>query len=81
MTDGGSIMVMTYYGSAKLCRITDVMAVAKASLEATSRYVADDLGPQKIRVNANTAGPINTLAARGISQLARCSRLIGIVHR
>ena len=67
MTDGGSIITMTYYGSQKVVPRYNVMGVAKASLEATVRYLAADLGGQKIRVNAISAGPLNTLAARGIS--------------
>ena len=67
MTDGGSIVAMTYYGSEKVIPKYNVMGVAKASLEATTRYLAYDLGKQKIRVNCISAGPVNTLAARGIS--------------
>jgi enoyl-[acyl-carrier protein] reductase I len=69
MTDGGSIMTMTYYGAEKVVPHYNVMAVAKAALECTVRYLASDLGPKKIRVNAISAGPIRTLAARGISGL------------
>ena len=69
MTDGGSIMTMTYYGAARVVPKYNVMAVAKAALECTVRYLASDLGPKKIRVNAISAGPIKTLAARGISGL------------
>src|SRR6184192_92115 len=67
MTDGGSIVAMTYYGSEKVVPHYNVMGVAKASLEASVRYLAYDLGPKKIRVNCISAGPMNTLAARGIS--------------
>ncbi len=67
MTDGGSILAMTYYGSEKVIPHYNVMGVAKASLEATTRYLAYDLGQRKIRVNCISAGPVNTLAARGIS--------------
>lgn len=67
MTDGGSIVAMSYYGSEKVVPHYNVMGVAKASLEATARYLAYDLGPKKIRVNCISAGPVNTLAARGIS--------------
>lgn len=67
MTDGGSIMTMTYYGAEKVVPKYNVMGVAKAALEATVRYLAYDLGKHKIRVNAISAGPIKTLAARGIS--------------
>lgn len=70
MTGGGSIMTMTYFGAEKVVPKYNVMGVAKAALEATTRYLAYDLGPQQIRVNAISAGPIKTLAARGISGLA-----------
>jgi enoyl-[acyl-carrier protein] reductase I len=64
---GGSILTMTYYGAEKVVPHYNVMGVAKASLEATARYLAYDLGPKKIRVNCISAGPVQTLAARGIS--------------
>jgi enoyl-[acyl-carrier protein] reductase I len=67
MTDGGSIVAMTYYGAEKVVPHYNVMGVAKASLEASARYLAYDLGPKKIRVNCISAGPMNTLAARGIA--------------
>ncbi len=67
MTNGGSIIAMTYYGAVKVVPHYNVMGVAKASLEASVRYLAYDLGPRKIRVNAISAGPVNTLAARGIA--------------
>ena len=67
MTEGGSIIAMTYRGSVKVVPRYNVMGVAKASLEASVRYLAYDLGPKKIRVNAISAGPVNTLAARGIA--------------
>jgi len=69
MEDGGSIITMTYYGAEKVVPHYNVMAVAKAALECTVRYLAHDLGKKKIRVNAISAGPIKTLAARGISGL------------
>jgi enoyl-[acyl-carrier protein] reductase I len=69
MADGGSIVTLTYYGAEKVVPKYNVMGVAKAALEATVRYLANDLGPKKIRVNAISAGPIKTLAARGVSQL------------
>src|SRR5258708_5640184 len=69
MTDGGSIITLTYYGSEKVVPRYNVMGVAKAALEATVRYLAYDLGKQKVRVNAISAGPIKTLAARGIGGL------------
>jgi enoyl-[acyl-carrier protein] reductase I len=67
MPEGGSVVAMTYYGSEKVMPHYNVMGVAKASLEASTRYLAFDLGPKKIRVNCISAGPVNTLAARGIS--------------
>ena len=67
MTDGGSIVAMTYYGSEKVVPKYNVMGVAKASLEATTRYLAYDLGKQKVRVNCISAGPLKTLAAMGVS--------------
>ncbi len=67
MSEGGSIIAMTYYGSEKVVPHYNVMGVAKASLEASCRYLAYDLGPKKIRVNCISAGPVQTLAARGIS--------------
>ena len=69
MTDGGSIMTMTYYTAEKVVPNYNVMAVAKAALESTVRYLAWNLGPRNIRVNAISAGPIKTLAARGIGSL------------
>ena len=57
---------MTYYGSEKVAASYNVMGVAKAALEATVRYLASGLGPRGIRVNAISAGPVNTLAARGV---------------
>ncbi|MBM3876928.1 MAG: enoyl-ACP reductase [Verrucomicrobia bacterium] len=67
MTNGGSIIAMSYYGAEKVVPHYNVMGVAKAALEASCRYLAYDLGPQKIRVNCISAGPVNTLAARGIA--------------
>ncbi len=67
MTEGGSIVGMTYYGSEKVIPHYNVMGVAKAALEASTRYLAHSLGPRKIRVNCISAGPMNTLAARGIA--------------
>src|SRR5689334_15071990 len=69
MTEGGSVITLTYYGAEKVVPRYNVMGVAKAALEASVRYLASDLGAQKIRVNAISAGPIKTLAARGISGL------------
>jgi len=67
MTNGGSIIAMTYYGAEKVVPHYNVMGVAKAALEATARYLAYDLGEKKVRVNCISAGPVQTLAARGIS--------------
>ena len=66
MPNGGSILTMTYYGSVKVAPQYNVMGVAKAALEACVRYLANDLGPKHIRVNAISAGPIKTLAASGV---------------
>jgi enoyl-[acyl-carrier protein] reductase I len=66
MTEGGSIMTMTYLGSVRAIRNYNVMGVAKAALEASVRYLANDLGQYNIRVNGVSAGPIRTLAAKGI---------------
>lgn len=66
MTDGGSLVTLTYFGAEKWMPHYNVMGVAKAALEASVRYLAADLGPKNIRVNAISAGPIKTLAASGI---------------
>jgi enoyl-[acyl-carrier protein] reductase I len=66
MTDGGALLTLTYYGAEKVMPHYNVMGVAKAALEASVRYLAEDLGKQGIRVNAISAGPIKTLAASGI---------------
>jgi enoyl-[acyl-carrier protein] reductase I len=70
MTEGGGIVTLTYYGSEKVVPNYNVMGVAKAALEATVRYLAHDLGPKAIRVNAVSAGPIKSLAARGIANFS-----------
>lgn len=70
MTEGGSIVSMSYYGAEKVVRNYNVMGVAKAALEASTRYLASDLGKHNIRVNAISAGPLNTLAARGVGNLS-----------
>jgi enoyl-[acyl-carrier protein] reductase I len=67
MTDGGSIVTLTYGGSTRVMPNYNVMGVAKAALEASMRYLASDFGPQGVRVNAISAGPIRTLAGAGIS--------------
>ena len=66
MTDGGSLLTLSYYGAERVMPHYNVMGVAKAALEASVRYLAADLGGRNIRVNAISAGPIKTLAARGI---------------
>ena len=70
MEDGGSIITLTYYGSTRVVPRYNVMGVAKAALECSVRYLAYDLGKRKIRVNAISAGPIKTLAARGIADFS-----------
>ena len=70
MTEGGSIVCMTYYGAEKVVAGYNVMGVAKAALEACTRYLAADLGPKNIRVNAISAGPIQTLSARGVGDFS-----------
>ncbi len=74
MTEGGSILAMSYYGAEKVVPHYNVMGVAKAALEASTRYLAYDLGPKRIRVNCISAGPVNTLAARGISGFSEMLR-------
>jgi enoyl-[acyl-carrier protein] reductase I len=70
MTEGGSVISMSYYGAEKVVARYNVMGVAKAALEASTRYLARDLGPRNIRVNAISAGPIQTLSARGVSDFS-----------
>jgi enoyl-[acyl-carrier protein] reductase I len=84
MTQGGSILTLTYYGSTKVFPNYNIMGVAKAALEAAVRYLAADLGSKKIRVNAISAGPIKTLAARGISDFTQILNAVeqrGPLHR
>jgi enoyl-[acyl-carrier protein] reductase I len=69
MTEGGSIVTMSFHGAEKVYQGYNVMGVAKAALESSVRYLASDLGPRNIRVNAISAGPIQTLSARGVSGL------------
>ena len=71
MTEGGSVVTLTYLGSERVVPHYNVMGVAKAALEATVRYLAHDLGPKNIRVNAVSAAPIKTLAARGVSGISK----------
>lgn len=77
MPNGGSIMTMTYYGAEKVVPHYNVMGVAKAGLEASTRYLAADLGPLGIRVNAISAGPIKTLSAGGISGFRKMLTYVG----
>ena len=69
MTEGGSIITLSFYAAEKVVPHYNIMGVAKAALESTVRYLAWDLGPRNIRVNAISAGPIKTLAARGVGSL------------
>lgn len=71
MTSGGSVITLSYFGAEKVVPGYNVMGVAKAALEATVRYLANSVGPQQIRVNAISAGPIKTLAARGIGDFSQ----------
>jgi enoyl-[acyl-carrier protein] reductase I len=77
MTDGGSIVTMSYYGSEKVVSNYNVMGVAKAALESSVRYLAADLGKNNIRVNAISAGPINTLSARGVKNMGSLLGYVG----
>jgi enoyl-[acyl-carrier protein] reductase I len=77
MPEGGSIVTMTYYGSQKAVPGYNVMGVAKAALEASVRYLAVDLGARGIRINAVSAGAINTLAARGVAHFRDLLRITG----
>lgn len=69
MKDGGSIVTMSYYGAEKVVPNYNVMGVAKSALESSVRYLAEDLGKSNIRVNAISAGPLNTLSARGVKNM------------
>jgi len=71
MTEGGSLTTLTYLGSTRVVQNYNVMGVAKAALEASVRYLASDLGPSNIRVNAISAGPIKTASARGIKDFSK----------
>src|SRR6202022_1613760 len=68
---GGSLMTLTYLGSTRVVQNYNVMGVAKAALESTVRYLASDLGPSNIRVNAISAGPVKTASARGIRDFSK----------
>ena len=74
MTNGGSVVTLSYFGAEKVVPGYNVMGVAKAALEATVRYLANSLGEKKIRVNAISAGPIKTLAARGVGDFSTMMR-------
>ena len=76
MSEGGSVIALTYYGSEKVVANYNVMGVAKAALEACVRYLAVDLGPSGVRVNAISAGPVRTLAASGVSDFKTMYRRI-----
>jgi enoyl-[acyl-carrier protein] reductase I len=77
MKDGGSIVTMSYYGAEKVVMNYNVMGVAKAALESSTRYLAADLGRHNIRVNAISAGPINTLSARGVKNMGSLLNYVG----
>jgi enoyl-[acyl-carrier protein] reductase I len=76
MAAGGSIMTLTYLGSTRVVTNYNVMGVAKAALEAEVRYLASELGPSKIRVNAISAGPIKTISARGVKDLGKMLEVV-----
>jgi enoyl-[acyl-carrier protein] reductase I len=71
MTEGGSILTLSYLGAVRVVQNYNVMGVAKAALESSVRYLASDLGPQRIRVNAISAGPVKTASARGIKDFSK----------
>jgi enoyl-[acyl-carrier protein] reductase I len=79
MTRGGSITTLTYLGSTRVVQNYNVMGVAKASLEACVRYLACDLGPKHVRVNAISAGPIKTVSARGIKDFSKVLESVAAV--
>ena len=84
MSEGSSILTLTYYGAEKVFPNYNIMGVAKAGLESAVRYLAADLGAKKIRVNAISAGPLKTLAARGISDFSKILNAVeerGPLHR
>ncbi len=76
MTDGGSMITLTYLGSTRVLTNYNVMGVAKAALEASVRYLASELGPKKIRVNAISAGPVKTASARGIKDFSKILQVV-----
>ena len=77
MTDGGAIMTLTYLGSTRVVTNYNIMGVAKAALEASVKYLASELGKNKIRVNAISAGPIKTISARGIKDFSKVLEFVG----
>ena len=77
MTHGGSIVTMSYYGADKVVMNYNVMGVAKAALESSVRYLAADMGKNNVRVNAISAGPINTLSARGVKNMGSLLGYVG----
>lgn len=76
MAEGGSIMTMTYLGGERVVQGYNMMGVAKAALDSSMKYLAADLGPENIRVNAISAGPIMTLAARGVRDFSTMLNLV-----
>jgi enoyl-[acyl-carrier protein] reductase I len=74
MTEGGSILTLSFYAAEKVVPNYNVMAIAKSGLECTVRYLASSLGSRNIRVNAISAGPIKTLAARGVGDMGEMLR-------
>ena len=76
MSDGGAIMTLTYLGSTRVVTNYNIMGVAKAALEASVKYLASELGKNKIRVNAISAGPIKTISARGIKDFSKVLELV-----
>jgi enoyl-[acyl-carrier protein] reductase I len=76
MTEGGAIITLTYLGSTRVLPNYNVMGVAKASLEASVRYLASELGPQRIRVNAISAGPVKTVSARGVKDFGKILEVV-----
>jgi enoyl-[acyl-carrier protein] reductase I len=76
MTEGGAMITLTYLGSTRVLTNYNVMGVAKAALEASVRYLASELGPNKIRVNAISAGPVKTASARGIKDFSKILQVV-----
>jgi len=76
MTEGGSMITLTYLGSTRVLTNYNVMGVAKAALEASVRYLASELGPKRIRVNAISAGPVKTASARGIKDFSKILQVV-----